>query len=599
MLPFEEFKKLVDVKLRVFERRFLFKYNVLKPLIKFWPFFKRSIIRNIPNMHYKMEVENVPHKFIKIPYIVSSGYLGLFIDFVGFLLASLLIWIFPFIISDFIYDSFVFLCGSPIILLMIFLCFNIIILLLIPAKFIEGLRLFSIASSGSLFLYTLVLLGFLDLSSDEFQFQYFLELTYDSSFFNMYVGVDGFSLVLIVLTSLLFFLCFVLNYSSINYLIKEFNIVFHLLQLFVIFCLISLDIFFFYIFFEATLIPLFIIIGVWGTRDRKIYAAYKLFFYTLVSSLITLVGFVLLYVILSSSNVDYIISTVFELSFQKLVWFLLFLSFAVKIPMVPLHLWLPEAHVEAPTSGSVILAGVLLKLGCYGFIRFLLPCFPDATVFFNPLVTLFSVIAIIFASIVALRQLDLKKIIAYSSIAHMGLATLSLINFNELSLSGFMLLLVSHGLIAGALFVCVGVLYDRYKTKLLFYYKGLSSTMPLFCLFLFLFILGNIGLPGTSGFLSEFLILAGVFQISSFSVLLSVIGVIFSACYSLWLYNRVCFGLINTKYVTLYQDVTREEFYVLCVFLVPILFIGVLPNILLDFINFNVNSVLSLIFLKF
>lgn len=307
-----------------------------------------------------------------------------------------------------------------------------------------------------------------------------------------------------------------------------------------VFCM--LDLLLFYVFFESVLLPMFLIIGVWGSRERKIRAAYQFFLYTLIGSLFMLLAILLIYFQTGTTDLQVLFVSEFSLQRQLLLWFAFFASFAVKVPMIPVHIWLPEAHVEAPTSGSVILAGVLLKLGTYGFVRYSIPLFPEASVYFTPLIYTLSIIGVIYASLTTLRQIDLKKIIAYSSVAHMGFVTLGLFSLNVQGIEGALFLMLSHGFVASALFLCIGVLYDRTHTRLVKYYGGLVHVMPLFSVFFLIFTMGNLSLPGTSSFVGEFLILVGVFQTNPFVATFAATGMILGGAYSIWLYNRVVFG---------------------------------------------------------
>ena len=314
-----------------------------------------------------------------------------------------------------------------------------------------------------------------------------------------------------------------------------------------VFCM--LDLLLFYVFFESVLLPMFLIIGVWGSRERKIRAAYQFFLYTLIGSLFMLLAILLIYFQTGTTDLQVLFVSEFSLQRQFLLWFAFFASFAVKVPMIPVHIWLPEAHVEAPTSGSVILAGVLLKLGTYGFVRYSIPLFPDASVYFTPLVYTMSIIGIIYASLTTLRQIDLKKIIAYSSVAHMGFVTLGLFSLNIQGIEGALLLMLSHGFVASSLFLCIGVLYDRTHTRLVKYYGGLVHVMPLFSVFFLIFTMGNLSLPGTSSFVGEFLILVGVFQTNPFVATCAATGMILGGAYSIWLYNRVVFGNLKPFFI--------------------------------------------------
>ena len=346
-----------------------------------------------------------------------------------------------------------------------------------------------------------------------------------------------------------------------------------------------LDLLAFYVLYESVLIPMFLLIGLAGSRQRKIRAAYQLVLYTLFGSLLMLPCLLLMYSETGTTNLELIYAYDWSFERQRILWWGFFFAFAVKIPMVPLHLWLPEAHVEASTAGSVLLAGVLLKLGSYGFLRFLLPLFPDATIFYGPLVLTMSLIALIYASLTTLRQVDLKKIIAYSSVAHMNLVTLALFSLNDLGTMAASFLMLSHGVVSPALFLCVGMLYDRHHTKLLKYLGGSAATMPVFTIFFFFFTLANMALPLSPNFIAEFLALCGVFAYHSWATVLALISVILAAVYSLWAYARVAHGLPKNAYIKYVCDLCRREFW--CLF--PLLWItiwwGLKPTEVLESLN--------------
>ncbi len=361
------------------------------------------------------------------------------------------------------------------------------------------------------------------------------------------MGVDGLSILLIVLTTFLMPICIVASWHSIQHRVTEYVLAFLVLETLMIGVFCALDLFLFYVFFEAGLIPMFLIIGIWGGQNR-IYAAFKFFLYTLFGSLFMLIAVVAMYLVSGTTNVIALQTFAFDPGLQMFLWLAFFASFAVKLPMWPVHTWLPDAHVQAPTAGSVILAGVLLKMGGYGFLRFSLPMFPDASQFFQPLVFALSVVAIVYASLVAWRQTDIKKLIAYSSVAHMGFVTLGIFAFNEIGIQGAIFQMISHGIISGALFLLVGVIYDRMHTREIAFYGGLVHKMPVFAGVFMLFAMANVGLPGTSGFVGEILTMAGVFLAQPVVAAGAALGVIFSAVYMLTLYRTVVFGeMTNPK----------------------------------------------------
>lgn len=358
---------------------------------------------------------------------------------------------------------------------------------------------------------------------------------------------------------------------------------------------VMLDLLLFYAFFESVLIPMFVIIGIWGSRERKIRAAYQFFIYTLFGSVLMLLAILVIYFQTGTTDVLALFSTSFSEKRQMLLWLAFFASFAVKVPMMPVHIWLPEAHVEAPTAGSVVLAGVLLKLGTYGFLRFSIPMFPIASLYFSPLIYTMSVIAIVYASLTTLRQIDLKKIIAYSSVAHMNYVTLGLFSLNVQGIEGSILLMLSHGFVSSALFLCIGTMYDRTHTRLIKYYGGVAQTMPIFSFFLFFFTLGNISLPGTSSFVGEILILLGVFQTNTLIGLIATSGMIFGTAYSIWLFNRVCFGNLKPNFFGCFVDLNRRETYMFVPFFFCVLWMGLYPDIFLVSMHASVIQLLALV----
>jgi len=356
-----------------------------------------------------------------------------------------------------------------------------------------------------------------------------------------------------------------------------------------------LDVLVFYVFFESILIPMFFVIGIWGSRTRKIKAAYQFFIYTLVGSVLMLLAIFLIYFEAGTTDFQLLLNVSFSEKKQMVLWLAFFASFAVKVPMVPFHIWLPEAHVEAPTAGSVILAGILLKMGAYGLIRFSLCLFPDGSVFFTPLVYLMSVVAVVYTSVTTLRQIDLKKIIAYSSVAHMGFVTIGIFSSNLQGVEGSVLIMLSHGFVSSALFLCIGVLYDRHHTRTVKYYTGMAQVMPLYTIFFLFFSIANLGFPGMSSFSGEFLTLVGAFSSNTLVTLVACLGMILSAAYSLWLSNRVLFGQLKIHYVSNYLDVTKREVAVLSPLVVCTLWMGVYPEIFLDLMHVSVSNILETI----
>jgi proton-translocating NADH-quinone oxidoreductase chain M len=405
---------------------------------------------------------------------------------------------------------------------------------------------------------------------------------------NFVVGVDGISLFFILLTTLLIPLCFLASWNSIQSNIKYYVILFLLMEFLLIAVFCVLDLFLFYIFFESVLIPMYFIIGIWGSRERKVRASYFFFLYTLLGSVLMLLSILYIYNKVGTTNYEVLLTYSFSKEQQKILWFFFFLSFATKIPMVPVHLWLPEAHVEAPTSGSVILAGILLKLGTYGFIRFSFPLFPEASFYFAPLVYSIASVGVVYASFTAIRQTDFKRIIAYTSVAHMNLIVIGLFSFNVIGLEGAILQSLSHGFVASALFLIIGVVYERHHTRLLKYYGGLAHMMPLYTIIFLFFTLANIGLPGTGSFVGEFLILVGSFKANTTITFIGATGMVIGGCYSLWLFNRISYGNLKTQYISSYLDISKKEFFIFVPLIIGTLVMGLYPSIFLDSIHFSV-----------
>ncbi len=407
------------------------------------------------------------------------------------------------------------------------------------------------------------------------------------------LGVDGLSISLILLTTFLTPICLLASWNSIDKRLTEYVVAFLVLETFMLGVFVALDIVLFYIFFEAGLIPMFLIVGIWGGKDR-IYASYKFFLYTLLGSLLMLVAVIYMVRTAGTADIAQLETFNFAKDAQTWLWIAFAASFAVKLPMWPVHTWLPDAHVQAPTAGSVILAGVLLKMGGYGFLRFSLPMFPDASEFFQPMMFALSVIAIVYTSLVAWRQTDMKKLIAYSSVAHMGFVTLGIFAFNEVGVQGAIFQMLSHGLISGALFLIVGVVYDRMHTRDIAAYGGLVHRMPVYATFFMLFTMANVGLPGTSGFVGEILTMVGGFQAATWAAAGAALGVIFSAVYMLTLYRRTVFGTITNPDLTGIKDMNRIEWIcILPLALLTILF-GVMPNLIFKITEGSADRILSL-----
>ncbi|MEW9853975.1 NADH-quinone oxidoreductase subunit M [Novosphingobium sp. M1R2S20] len=397
------------------------------------------------------------------------------------------------------------------------------------------------------------------------------------SSFSYALGIDGIALLLIMLSVFLMPVCIGASWTSVNKRVGEYMAAFLLMETLMIGVFAAQDLFLFYIFFEAGLIPMYLIIGVWG-GDNRIYASYKFFLYTLLGSVVMLIAMLWMANEAGTTDIPTLMAYDFAPGVQTWLWLAFFASFAVKMPMWPVHTWLPDAHVQAPTAGSVILAGVLLKMGGYGFIRFSLPMFPEASAQFAPLVFALSMLAVVITSLIALVQSDMKKLIAYSSVAHMAIVTLGLFAFNVQGLEGAMIVMLSHGLVSGALFLCVGVIYDRLHTREIARYGGLSINMPRYALFFLLFTMASIGLPGTSGFVGEFLSLAGIYQVSSWVALVGTTGIILGAAYMLYLYRRVAFGEQRNADAAAMPDLTFREYVMMIPLGLAVLWMGVYPE---------------------
>jgi NADH-quinone oxidoreductase subunit M len=393
--------------------------------------------------------------------------------------------------------------------------------------------------------------------------------------------VDGFSMPFVVLTAFLMPFCIAASWETIERRVKAYYVCFLVLETTMIGVFVAGDLVLFYLFFEAGLIPMFLIIGIWGGA-RRIYASFKFFLYTLLGSVLMLLAIIAMYWHAGTTDIQALLQHRFPANMQTWLWLAFFASLAVKMPMWPVHTWLPDAHVEAPTAGSVILAGILLKMGGYGFVRFSLPMFPDASLYFQPLVYALSVVAIIYTSLVALMQEDMKKLIAYSSVAHMGFVTMGLFSMTPQGIQGAMFQMVSHGLVSGALFLCVGVVYDRIHTREIAAYGGLVHRMPLYAVALMVFTMANVGLPGTSGFVGEFLTLMGGFRSNAWVGLLATTGIILSAGYALWLYARVVYGKLEKPVLRDILDLNRREIALLAPLVVLVIYYGVRPGRILD-----------------
>jgi NADH-quinone oxidoreductase subunit M len=430
-----------------------------------------------------------------------------------------------------------------------------------------------------------------DNSTSEFQFVEkiiwipSLDLTY-------HVGVDGISMFFVILATLLTVVCILASWVSITDRVKDYMIAFLFLETLMVGMFSALDLILFYVFFEGVLIPMFLIIGVWG-GPRRNYAAYKLFLYTLTGSVLMLIAILTMMSEAGTSDMTILLKYDFSASLQSWLWLAFFASFAVKVPMWPVHTWLPDAHVEAPTAGSVILAGVLLKFGGYGFLRFSLPMFPLASADFTPLIFILSAIAIIYTSLVALAQEDMKKLIAYSSVAHMGFVTIGAFSANLQGVEGAIIQMLSHGIVSAALFLVVGVLYDRIHSREISAYGGLVKRMPKYAVIFMIFMMASIGLPGTSGFIGEFLILIGAFKVNTWVAAFATSGLILGAAYMLYLYRRIIFGVLTKENLKTISDVNAREIAIFTPLLLTVIIMGIYPSLFLDVMHVSVENLVE------
>jgi NADH-quinone oxidoreductase subunit M len=441
------------------------------------------------------------------------------------------------------------------------------------------------------FLISIYLWYLFDSSTSSFQF--IEDKEWLKGFINYKVGIDGISILFIILTTFITSLCIISVNNSIKYRLRDFLIAILIMESLMIGVFCSLDLVIFYLFFEAGLIPMFLMIGIWGGA-RRVYSAFKFFLYTLLGSVLMLVAIISIYWMSGTTDIVQLYELGIDTKYQNLLWLAFFSSFAVKTPMWPVHTWLPDAHVEAPTAGSVILAAILLKMAGYGFIRFSLGLFPVASELFTPLVYTLSLIAIVYTSLVALMQEDMKKLIAYSSVAHMGFVTLGIFTITQQGIEGSIIQMISHGLISAALFLCVGVVYDRVHSRLIKTYGGLVSVMPKYSILFMLFTLAAIGLPGTSGFVGEFLILMGAFRDNFLVAAIASLGVIFAAAYMLWLYRRVIFGNLTNKNLLQIPDLDNSEKFILWCLAIPVLFFGFYPELLINTIEISVKDLIEM-----
>ena len=438
--------------------------------------------------------------------------------------------------------------------------------------------------------FSLLLWANFDNSSAEFQFVE--KASWLGEGINYHMGVDGISLLFVVLTAVLMPVCILASWESLTDRVREYMIAFLILETMMIGVFCALDFVLFYLFFEAGLIPMFLIIGVWGGA-RRIYSTFKFFLFTLLGSVLLLLAVIYMFQEVGTTDIPTLMSHDFGFEAQKWLWLAMFASFAVKMPMWPVHTWLPDAHVEAPTAGSVILAGVLLKMGGYGFLRFSLPMLPLASEYFVPLVFTLSIVAIIYTSLVALMQQDMKKLIAYSSVAHMGFVTLGIFTFNNQGIEGSIYQMLSHGIVSAALFLCVGVVYDRIHSREINSYGGLVNRMPVYAFTFMVFTLASVGLPGTSGFIGEILVLIGVFKVSSWVAALAATGVILGAAYMLWLYRRVVFGTLDKENLADILDMNKREIAYFAPLIIITILMGFWPAPFLDVMHASVGNLIE------
>jgi len=423
-------------------------------------------------------------------------------------------------------------------------------------------------------------------------FQFIENYEWITGFANYKVGIDGISILFIVLTTFITPLCIISVNATIKNRLKDFLIAILLMETLMIGVFCSLDLIVFYLFFEGGLIPMFLIIGIWG-GDRRVYSAFKFFLFTLLGSVLMLIAIIFIYLMTDTTDFNELYEMGINVKYQNLLWLAFFSSFAVKTPMWPFHTWLPDAHVEAPTAGSVLLAAIILKMAGYGFIRFSLGLFPVASDFFAPLVYFLSLVAIVYTSLVALMQDDMKKLIAYSSVAHMGFVTLGIFTVTQQGIEGGIFQMISHGLVSAALFLCVGVVYERMHTRLINRYGGIVSVMPKYAIVFMIFTLAAIGLPGTSGFIGEFLILMAAFSKNFLVATIASLGVIFAAAYMLWLYRRIIFGDLVKEDLKKMLDLNKTEVLILWSLAVPTIFFGFYPEPLINTFEVSVKNLIE------
>jgi len=486
------------------------------------------------------------------------------------------------------------MAGMPILSLVTFLPLVgvLIILFINDDSEIARRNIRMVALLTTAFTFAISLLIWIGFDTSTADFQFVEKVDWLDSGISYHMGVDGISMLFVILTTFLMPLCILASWESVQKRVKAYMIAFLILETLMVGVFCALDIVLFYVFFEGGLIPMYIIIGVWGGK-RRVYASFKFFLYTLLGSVLMLIAIMAMYWDAGTTSIPELLEHDFPASMQTWLWVAFFASFAVKMPMWPVHTWLPDAHVEAPTAGSVILAGILLKLGGYGLIRFSLSMFPIASADLSWFVFTLSVIAIVYTSLVALMQEDIKKLIAYSSVAHMGYVTMGIFAANHQGLDGAIFQMLSHGLVSGALFLCVGVVYDRMHTREISAYGGLVNIMPKYAVAFMIFTMANVGLPGTSGFVGEFLTLMGMFRANTWFAAIATLGVILSAAYALWLYRRVIFGVLEKESLKAMLDLSTREKAILYPLIALTIFFGVYPMPVFDVTAASVDALLS------
>ncbi len=488
-----------------------------------------------------------------------------------------------------------FLSHSPILSIITFLpLVGALIILAIggkPEVVAKQARIIALWTTLITFLFSLVIWIYFEPGTAAFQFEERFDWLPQYKI-GYHMGVDGISMLFVILSTFLMPICILASWDSIEKMVREYMISFLILETMMVGMFCAMDMVLFYVFFEGVLIPMFLIIGVWG-GGRRVYSAFKFFLYTLTGSVLLLVALLAMYFQVGTTDIPALTQANFPREMQYWLWLGMFASFAVKVPMWPVHTWLPDAHVDAPTAGSVILAGVLLKMGGYGFLRFSLPMLPEASAYFTPMVYALSVIAVIYTSLVALVQEDMKKLIAYSSVAHMGYVTMGVFAANQQAVEGAIFQMLSHGVVSAALFLCVGVIYDRLHTREISRYGGLVNNMPKYAFAFMVFMLASVGLPGTAGFVGEFLVLTGTFQVSSTTSLLAASGVVLGAAYMLYLYRRVVYGELTKDDVKAMVDLEPREIAIFAPIIIVTMWMGVYPMSFLGIMNQSVAELVA------